>query len=322
MITFETAAVKEFPELANTKQITRKQINEIVAKTGARYPTHIANPNNTIRRGLFKFEFQDSVIELHIPEIKETDEELDNRIKETYHSMEILVNSVAKGISPSLIISGAPGIGKSHGVIKVLDDHNRQYEIHRGFLKATHLFRMLWENREKGQTIIIDDCDGIFDDLTALNLLKAALEIKEDRLIGWGSEKEFEDNTGEVIPRYFMFNGSVIFLTNINFSAQIKAGGKLAPHLNALDSRALQFEMNINTPREVFSRIKQVVSQSDINEKHGINKEQSKKMLHYIETNLTKMKEVSIRSYEKLAALVKTDPLFWESLANRIMIRN
>lgn len=322
MINFETLAIQEFPEIVNEKKITRKQVNAVVEKHKCRYPSHIFVPQNNISRGVFRFEYTPSESDPVIEPVKqESDEELDTRIRETYRSIETLINAVAKGITPSLIVSGAPGLGKSYTVEKVLTDNNRQFVFHRGYIKSTHLFRLLWENREKGQTIVLDDVDSIFDDLTALNLLKAALELKESKLIGWGSEKEMEDSEGEVIPRYFMYQGSIIFLTNINFSDSIRNGNKLAPHLAALDSRSIQLDMNIRTPREIFCRLKQVIAESDINEKRGISDNLSRDMLDFMQDNLSRCKEISIRSYEKLSALVIADPLFWKPLAERVMLR-
>jgi len=322
MINFETLAIQEFPEIVNEKKITRKQVNAVVEKHKCRYPSHIFVPQNNISRGVFRFEYTPSESDPVIEPIKqESDEELDTRIRDTYRSIETLINAVAKGITPSLIVSGAPGLGKSYTVEKVLTDNNRQFVFHRGYIKSTHLFRLLWENREKGQTIVLDDVDSIFDDLTALNLLKAALELKESKLIGWGSEKEMEDSEGEIIPRYFMYQGSIIFLTNINFSDSIRNGNKLAPHLAALDSRSIQLDMNIRTPREIFCRLKQVIAESDINEKRGISDKLSRDMLDFMQDNLSRCKEISIRSYEKLSALVIADPLFWKPLAERVMLR-
>lgn len=321
LINFETLAIQEFPEIVSDKKITRKQVNQVVEKHKCRYPSHIFVPQNNISRGVFKFEYSPSESDNYVAPKQETDKELDTRIRDTYRSIETLINAVAKGVTPSLIISGAPGLGKSYTVEKVLTDNNQHFVFHRGYIKSTHLFRLLWENREKGQTIVLDDTDSIFDDLTALNLLKAALELKESKLIGWGSEKEMEDSDGEVIPRYFMYQGSIIFLTNINFSDSIKNGNKLAPHLAAIDSRSIQLDMNIRTPREIFCRLTQVINESDINEKRGITDKLSKDMLDFMQDNLDRCKEISIRSYEKLSALVIADPLFWKPLAERVMLR-
>lgn len=322
MINFETLAIQEFPEIVNEKKITRKQVNAVVEKHKCRYPSHIFVPQNNISRGVFRFEYTPSESDPVIEPVKqESDEELSNRIKKTYRSIEIMVNSIARGISPSLIISGNAGIGKSYTVKQVLDKMGVQYQFAKGYCKATGLFKLLYENRNPGQVVVIDDNDNIFQDEIALNILKAALELNKSRTIGWLSEKEFTDEDGEVIPRYFQFQGSVIFLTNLDFDSLIKTGNKLTPHLQALESRSLYLDMAIKTRREVMMRIRQVIEESDLSTSRGISKHLETKMLDYLTTNVDRLKELSIRTYEKLAAIVETDPMFWEDLADTFLLR-
>lgn len=322
MINFETLAIQEFPELVNEKKITRKQVNTVVDKHKCRYPNHIVNQNNNVSRGIFKFEYTQSESEtIAEPAKQESDEEMGDRIKKTYRSIEIMVNSIARGISPSLIISGHAGVGKSYTVKHVLDNMGVDYTFAKGYCKATGLFRLLYENRNPGQVVVIDDNDNIFQDEVALNILKAALELNKSRTIGWLSEKEFLDEDGEVIPRYFQFQGSVIFLTNLDFDSLIKTGNKLTPHLQALESRSLYLDMSIKTRREVMMRIRQVIQESDLSTSRGISKQLETKMLDYLASNVDKLKELSLRTFEKLAAIVETDPMFWEDLADTFLLR-
>jgi hypothetical protein len=321
MINFETLAVQEFPELVSEKRITRKQVNQIVEKHKCRYPSHIFVPHNNISRGVFKFEYNAAGETDFVAPVQESDEEMGSRIKKTYRSVEIMVNSISRGISPSLIISGNAGLGKSYTVKHVLDNMGVKYQFAKGYCKATGLFKLLYENRNPGDVIVIDDNDNLFNDEVALNILKAALELNKSRTIGWLSEKEFVDEDGEVIPRFFEFQGSVIFLTNLDFDALIKSGNKLTPHLQALESRSLYLDMGIKTRREVMMRIRQVIAESDLSTSKGISKELETKMLDYLTVNVDKLKELSLRTFEKLAAIVETDPLFWTDLADTFLLK-
>jgi hypothetical protein len=53
----------------------------------------------------------------------------------------------------------------------------------KGFSTAKNMFRTLYENN--GSTIIFDDCDSILKDAIAINILKAALDSYDKRVITW-----------------------------------------------------------------------------------------------------------------------------------------
>lgn len=318
---FETAAVEMFPELATAGTITRAQAMAVKDKYNLKFPHKYINPENAVSRGVFKFSAEMSV-ESFAPVVLETDAELDARIRKTYDSMELLVNSVANGITKSMIISGSAGIGKSYTVRKTLEQNvNSNFVFIKGFVKATGIFKLLWENRFEGNTIIFDDSDAVFECPIALNLLKAALELNKTRRIAWLSEKEFVSEDGEQIPRYFDYEGTIIFLTNLDFSDMIARGNKLAPHLSALESRSIYLDMGIKTNRELLTRIKQVVHESSILSDRGISKSEETKLMSYLTDNVDRLKDLSLRTVEKLAALYLASPEKWVDLADAVMIR-
>ncbi len=319
---FETAAVEMFPELLTSATITRRQVNDVVAKFKVKYPVHITNPNNNVSRGVFNFSAQMDTNIPAVPVVLETDEELDARIADTYDNLEILVNSVADGQTKSMVVSGHAGIGKSYTVRQTLEENiNSDFTFIKGYVKPTGIFKLLWENRFEGQTIVFDDCDAVFQDEVGLNLLKGALELTKTRRIAWLSEREFVSEDGEQIPRYFDYEGTIIFLTNLNFNDLISRGNKLAPHLQALESRSIYFDLQINTNRELMTRIKQVVMSSSILSDRGISKADEAKLMEYLTENVDRLKELSLRTVEKLAVLYLASPDKWITLANSVMIK-
>jgi len=320
MMNFESAAIEMYPEIVNT--ITRKQAQEVCQMTGAKWPNHIINMSNSVSRGVFKFsaEFDEEVA--REPSKVETDKELDLRIRSMYANMELLTKSVGDGITTSMIISGAAGVGKSYTVKKVLEDNSQTtVQFVRGYVKATGIFKLLWENRSSHQTIVFDDCDSVFEDAVALNLLKAALELAKRRRICWMSEKEFVDEDGGQIPNYFDYEGQIIFLTNIDFHELISKGNKNAPHLSALESRSIYLDLQVRTNREKMMRITQVVSESPILEDRGIYDDDEKLLMAYLNKNVSNLRECSLRTVEKLAALYLASPTKWLSLADSVLLR-
>lgn len=134
-----------------------------------------------------------------------------------------LVTMVAKGATPSAIISGEGGLGKTFTVVKALQAAGLRdvttlevdevaatgttYRVIKGFSTAKGMYRSLAENSE-GLTIF-DDCDSVLKDPNALNVLKGALDSFGRRVISWNTSRDDDD-----IPRWFEFKGSIIFITN------------------------------------------------------------------------------------------------------------
>jgi hypothetical protein len=309
-IEFIKAARSIYPDLTNV--ITRQQILNVMEEKSLKWP-------NLDRVAHGKYAIPE-IAEKAIKE--ESDEEIGIRIKETYQAMDDMVRAVAANAVNSLVIAGGAGLGKSYGVNKILQDVNDGeygYVFHRGYLKGSHLFRMLWENRFPGQVIVLDDVD-IWEDQQTLNLLKAALELKSIRRIGWGSEKIFEDQDGEEIPRYFDYEGSIIFLTNLKIREMIEAGTKNSAHLSAIESRSLVLDMKINSKREYLIKIKQTV-EGGMLQVQGFNIYEEKEIMEFFETNLDNFYEISLRMVEKIAKLYRAIPNGWQVSARRVCFK-
>lgn len=320
---FVDLVYQEFSDI--TDQITRDQINHVITKHNVGFPQWLTISSNKQGKSVWGFPTKTDSKGDPMKEIpQETDEDIATRIRDTYESMQSLVASVSANVVNSLIVSGAPGIGKSHTVEKTLLEVNGGSEynfvFHKGYLRASHLFRLLWENRYPGMVIVIDDCDAIFNDETALNILKAALELKPSRHIGWGSEKEFSDQDGETIPRYFSYEGSIIFLTNKDIRGEIASNSKNAPHLSALESRSLLLDMKIKTKREYMIKIKQTVEQGMLRQK-GFSALDETQIMNFVEEYKDSLTELSLRMVEKIAALYRSNPSNWEKLVRSVCFK-
>lgn len=306
---FVDLALMEFPEI--TDQITRDQINHIISKHNIGFPQWLTISSNKQGKSLWGFPTKTDITGAPVKEIpQESDTEIAARIRDTYAAMDDMVKAVSANAVNSLVVAGGAGLGKSFGVNKTLSTiygGNYGYIFHRGYIKATHLFRLLWENRHKGQVIVLDDVD-IWDDIQTLNLLKAALELKETRRIGWGSEKEFTDEDGEVIPRYFDYEGSIIFLTNEKIHEMIDAKNKYSPHLSAIESRSLVMDMNITSKREYRVALNIKVYEEGMLKNQGFKDSEVEEIMEFFDTNFDKFREVSLRMIEKIARIYRAVP--------------
>lgn len=134
-----------------------------------------------------------------------------------FDDMNNLAKMVAKNISPSLVVTGQPGLGKTFNITKTLTDmglkENEHFVHVKGRCTAAGMFITLFENSNK--LIIFDDCDSVFKDADGVNLLKGALDSYDKRVITWMAAKPLRDTDGEILPRSFNFTGRIIFISNL-----------------------------------------------------------------------------------------------------------
>ncbi len=255
----------------------------------------------------------------------ETDEEIIVRMRERFEMLESLTGAAKKGKIKSLIISGPPGVGKSHGVERKLSKHNIlstlsekevPYTIIKGAMSPIGLYKALYKFREAGKVVVFDDCDTIFEDTLMLNILKAALDSKARRTICWNTESRVLDREG--IPDRFDFQASAIFLTNIDFET-VKSN-KLKPHLDALTSRSHYMSCDIATDRERLLRIKQVAQDGLLKDFDMTDAEQDM-VLDFVTDNFDKLREQSLRTVVKAAELKNAFGSSWQKYAQVSLLK-
>lgn len=263
------------------------------------------------------------------PVIPETDQEAMDRIAYRFRILEEMSLACIQGAIKSVIISGPPGVGKSHTIeqqmekyslLDVLSNSKVKFNVVKGSQTALGLYVQLYLCREKGNVLVFDDMDSAFTDEVSLNLLKAALDSSKRRKICWNSDSRLLKE--EQIPNSFEFQGSVIFITNVKFQ-NIKSK-KLQDHLAALESRCHYVDLTIDTDRDKILRIKQVHRDADgglfADYKFANNEENE--ILDFMQENARKLREMSMRMAIKIADLVKISPTDWKRLAeNTVMHR-
>lgn len=253
----------------------------------------------------------------------ETDEEILARITERFEILEELTEDALSGNVRALIVSGPPGLGKTFTIerkVREYDPAEERFNIVSGFSRATGLYRSLFNGSNQGQGVIYDDCDSIFGDEVALNLLKKACDTTDERHISWGAETKMRDDSGDLLPTKFPFFGSVIFVTNLDFEQLIMSGNKFSPHLQAMMDRALYLDLGLKTKRDFMIRIRQVCIDYGMLEKLGLTASQQEEVLQYMEENSGKLRELSIRTAIKIAQLMLRNTN-WESRAKFTLLK-
>lgn len=247
---------------------------------------------------------------------EETDAEIDKRIAERFDVLKTMVHSCINTDSRATIISGPPGLGKSFEPEKILkewDPTGAKYTIVKGFVRATGLFKMLYKHRLPGQVLVFDDADSVFFDDTSLNLLKAALDTTEKRVVSYLSETIFVDeDTGEPLPKRFEFEGTVIFITNYDFDEMIATGHRFAKHMEAMRDRAHYIDMQMKTRRDYIVRIGQVFKEGLLD---NLGDKAKKEIMEFMKKNIDNLKQVSIRTAIKIGQHYKVHPTKWQAMA-------
>ena len=257
---------------------------------------------------------------------EETDEETIERLRERFDMLEDMTRATKKGDVRAMIVSGPPGVGKSHGVEKVLGKHDliatlgdrpAKYEVVKGAMSAIGLYCKLYKHADKDNVLVFDDCDSVFSDELSLNILKAALDSKKNRKICWNTDSFKLRNEG--VPDSFEFKGSAIFITNINFD-NVKSA-KMRDHLAALESRCHYMDLTINTDREKMLRIKQITKDGMLDE-YKLDDGVVDDIVEFCESNKKRLRELSLRTVLKVADLAKAFPTKWEAMAENTVMKH
>ena len=267
----------------------------------------------------------DDNVKAKVTQREETDEETIERLRERFEMLEDMTKATKRGDVRAMIVSGPPGVGKSHGVEKVLGKHEliaqlgdrpAKYEVVKGAMSAIGLYCKLYKHADKDNVLVFDDCDSVFSDELSLNILKAALDSKKNRKICWNTDSFKLRNEG--VPDSFNFAGSAIFITNIKFD-NVKSK-KMRDHLEALESRCHYIDLTIDTDREKMLRIKQITKDGMLDE-YELGEHVVDDIVDYMESNKTKLRELSLRTVLKIADLAKAFPSKWEAMAENTVMR-
>jgi Cdc6-like AAA superfamily ATPase len=256
----------------------------------------------------------------------ETVAEIESKLADRFEALAIMSEATGKGINRSLIVSGPAGLGKSFTVeakLTELEQKGHSVTYNKGYVRPLALYKLLYETRHPNSVLVFDDSDSVFYDDVSMNLLKGACDSTERRVLHWLSksiEKE-EDEEGESIPEKFEFQGSIIFITNYDFDAMIESGNKLAPHFQALVSRSHYLDLAMKTKMDYIVRIRQVVRGGMLRDR-GFNAAEQTMILEFIENNMERLRELSLRMVVKISGLYKMDKSNWQKLAKQTCFRN
>ena len=255
-----------------------------------------------------------------VGEKKESKSEKFN-INERFEFVENLVQMIASGLTPSAVITGEGGLGKTYTVNKTLVasglkdltdagalevgsvvNRTNSFTSVKGYSTPKGLYRTLYENKDS--VVVFDDCDSILRDPVALNLLKSALDSYGKRVISWNAEAGF--GRDDDLPRSFEFKGRVIFISNLS---QDKID-------QAIRSRSMMIDLTMTEDQKIERM--EVISASDEFLPEFPN-EYKKDALDLIRSLKNDAKEISLRTLISVTKIRATGNKNWKGMASYVL---
>lgn len=256
---------------------------------------------------------------------QESEEKVMERIATRFSILDEMTAAAISGDIRAMIVVGPPGVGKSYGVVKQLENYSLfdriaskkpKYEIIKGAITPVGLYCTLFKHSDANHVLVFDDCDSALMDELSLNILKAALDSGKRRRINWNADSSLLRREG--VPDSFEFKGSIIFITNINFD-NIRSK-KLMDHIGALHSRCHYLDLTLHTMRDKYLRIKQIFREGDLFQDYDLTQEQGEEILAFMDKFKDRLREMSLRMALKLADLTKVSPN-WQRMAEATCMR-
>ena len=241
-------------------------------------------------------------------------------INERFEFVEGLVQMIASGLTPSAVITGEGGLGKTYtvnktlvaaglqdlsdaGALEVASTVNRRnsFVSVKGYSTAKGLYRTLYENRDS--VVVFDDCDSILKDPVALNLLKSALDSYGKRIISWMAEGFGKEDD---LPRSFEFKGRVVFISNLS---QDKID-------QAIRSRSMMVDLSMTDDQKIERM--EVISKSD-EFMPDFSAEHKADALNLIRDLKVDAKEISLRTLISVTKIRASGNKNWKGMATYIL---
>lgn len=253
-------------------------------------------------------------------------------INKRFELLAFYTQMVAKREQPSLLVTGPGGLGKTYSVLSELQkfgllnagdcgqvippdgdgkngtlkpsESKKYYSIIKGYSTPKGLYRTLFENQNR--LVIFDDCDNVLRDPVALNLLKAALDSYEKRVISWHSEAIKDDG----LPPQFNFTGAVIFISNLPMHKIDQA----------VVSRAIPVDLSMSNDQKI-ERMEVIVQGEEFLPNYDLKyKEAALELLRKV-ANESPTADINFRSLIACTRIASTERKDWEMAAEYAVLQ-
>lgn len=231
--------------------------------------------------------------------------EMNFNINQKFEFLSDLTNMVVHDMTPSMIVSGQGGLGKTYSVLQCVEEAGLEpleWVHFKGYSTPRGLYNTLYDNN--GKLIIFDDCDSILENSTSLNILKSALDSYDFRKISWMSKM----NKNDEYPQQFEFTGRIIFISN---KTKESIDG-------AVLSRSLVVDLSM-TAQEKIERMDFILPNILPSYSNEI-KEDALGFLNTYKDNIDD--NLNLRTLIMVAKMRKSFPSKWKNLASYMMFNS
>jgi hypothetical protein len=210
-----------------------------------------------------------------------------------------IIEMIINDYITSVVLCGQGGCGKSYTVLEILHKHGYQsrdsskdkyYKHLRGSVSPMELYKFLYMH--KNELIVFDDADAVFQTETSCNILKAVLDTTGSRTVAW-----YSGALDDEIPNEFEFNGKIIFISN-------RVMDRIP---NPIQSRAMLLDLSF-TREELVHRMRELAPKMC----PYLSERQRADLLDHIEKHVHVFKNISLRTLDKAAKIVKASKGDWK----------
>ncbi len=258
-----------------------------------------------------------------------------------------LCQLVIRNARKALLIYGGPGTGKTFTITKTLKEaglaKNKDWYFVKGKVTTASLFEELYKHR-KGKILVFDDADNIWGDQDAGNLLKAALDNSDERVISWISNRtkavsHYTDDQklaynakadeflkGSPVQKLdaegnpkFDKNGDPVYENSVKLPSEFQYDGRIIFISNlsyekfdsAVLTRSAKIDMTL-TRDQMFARIEGILS--DLGDP-DVSIEAKREVLEFLRTENSSgsLEEISMRTFVAAVELHKSGLPDWKS---------
>jgi hypothetical protein len=216
--------------------------------------------------------------------LNEIEDKLDNFEKIVKSSVTNYKDLFANGI----IISGAPGTGKTYSIKKWLNELTNEgyidgFNEFSGKISPVTLFKVLKEvsTGDDNKVMLLDDVD-VFDKPDSLNILKAALNTSTDSTSAKGFRTVSYGTKGSVDS--FEFKSFLIMITNETFT---NLDGNIREHISAVLDRVHLMSVTL-TPEDMMIKNLSIVEKF-FNESNGLSDKIKDQLIDLFNTEIREL---------------------------------
>jgi hypothetical protein len=230
-----------------------------------------------------------------------------------YGNLRNYVRMVTGGYSNLLMLDAKGGLGKTHNVLEVLEDECEPSDWYhqKGFTTPIELFKTLWQAREEGSVLFLDDMSGVTNNTKAIDMLKAATETQgEVNVVQYRTSQDIEHPTvtGAVLPNTFSFRGRIVMSFNDTPDNR---------HFDALKDRGTYYNLSFDY-QERLELISEVAKLPDFS---PLTVSEQKETAEWVKSVTNASFDVTIRSFEEVCNMrhfSNENDANWEKMALEI----